>query len=150
LSEVGSAALCICRNQDRFVMDGLPAGRYRLAVLAPGYDMMRSDMLELSDGQALDLERIELNPTGCVILDVRDPSGKKVHDWELWCGGKNAGESMETRKQLPPSGKEIIWGLPTGGVTLEVKAPSFQPSVIDLRLDPAQPQELKVVLNPPT
>ena len=73
----------------RFVLEGIPPGRYEVLVRKEGYNNSYTAPFALAEGERLDVGRIELIPCGLLYLEVKDPHGSHILDFEVICDGKN-------------------------------------------------------------
>ena len=126
-----------------FDIDGVPAGEYQVLIRAERFENFRSRTIRLDETQAHDLGEIRLAPCGVVDLEVVDPLFQPVEEFTVVCNGR---EIAPTR--LVGSGKKRFDKLPAGSVELLVSATGFNEQTIEIRTDPGQPVDARVILIP--
>ncbi|MHC4944189.1 MAG: RNA polymerase sigma factor [Planctomycetota bacterium] len=124
----------------------LPEGEYLVTVIAQGYRQYLSELLSLSEGQTLDLGRIDLVPTGIIDLEVVTPRGESTRRFSARCQGKDLGRTTGDSVRLPGN-RMRYWMLPTGPVQIEVRPHGYKTKTVDLVLEPAKPLPVKVMLE---
>jgi len=127
-----------------FFVTGVPEGRYRLRVRAPGFGIYEGAWFSHPGIGDLDLGKILLDPLGFVKFKVTDPEGERIAKYQLFCNGVR----QHARKMdIDLEGYQLIERVSVGRIHFELKAPDFkswegtidiatgEPTVVDVSLE---------------
>lgn len=132
------------RTGSAFELKGVPAGRYRLNIVALGYFDFSSSVFQLEAGQTLDLGRISLAPCGVLDITVFDRAGDPILSPHLSVEGKIMTE--ESRQYLGP-GRYRYYKMPVDPAWIVVEADGYSPGQCMIDLDPGTPHAIEMVLD---
>jgi hypothetical protein len=113
-------------SDGRFLLTGLPKGRYAIRVFADGYVVKALEPMELAEGQALEGIEIVLDPAAVFRVKVKDETGQPITDVDIYLFGSNEkGDSHHWPLHLMKSGVCVVPHFPSGRYKLEVTAEGY-------------------------
>jgi len=129
-----------------FHLQGIPKGKFMLAVNVPMYLDFQSDLFILTEDQVLDFGAIRLKQTGALDLEVLTLEGEPIPSYMVTCNGKLVPTAADW---IDPNPTEKNWytGLPPGPLTIKVTADHYREEEIFLNIEPGIVAKARVLLQ---
>jgi hypothetical protein len=131
-----------------FNLCGIPPGDYYLVIQSQGYKRYESGPLSLRKDEQMDLGEIPLQPCGVLDLDIVNEAGEplwldKHFSPKIFCNNQQYREGRGWSPSRKPRYDQLPWGL----VKILIRSSGYKDHEFEVHLDPAQPREVKVVLQ---
>ena len=131
--------------EGRFDTGALAPGRLRLLVEAEGWALAQSEQLLLTEDEELEDVRIDLAPSGSLLVTVVDEAGDPVRAEVVL--DPQAPEARALRKRAPADGELRVAQLPVGTLRVRASAPGYRTEELTAELRAGQTATVDVVME---
>lgn len=137
-------------DSSEFTMQGIPAGDYFLSVDCHDYFHYKSELFSLEEGEALDLGKIMLTPSGIFDLMIYYPDGSPARFFQVYYNEKILGQGGGSKKYKirgPDSPVRRYSGLPSGPGELIIVREGYHTLSVPLYLNAGVPEWVELTLE---
>jgi len=129
----------------RFKIPGVTMGKYFIIVTAQGFNNYRTDPFFLEEGQEYDLDKLILEPTGILDLEVMNQDGHPFLKGIKVFLGENKLDFQDIQNISP--GHYRCFKLPAGSSEIVVKAKGCKKKTLSLFIEPGVHETRKLVIE---